>query len=299
MLKNMGNPTRALCAVAPTSLMRTDNKELLVEIELERQRDPENAAREFDCDVSAVLTGTFFDAVSLEAAIDETIEPLDFRVYPVAVACDFAFKRDSCAICVVQWDGHRYNLIFVEEIVPEHGKPLKPSAVVKKFAEITKWHGASYVITDGHYREAVKEHLSEFGLSLVDAPGGITGKMDVYTRTKAVLDEGMVGLPDHKRLIAQAKQIVSRPTSGGLIQIKAPRRTGGGHGDLVSAWTLAVHHLAYARTKHKKIKPRLGEPGYWEYIRKCQQETEAKMEAADLAEATKSVGKKGHWRFSN
>jgi hypothetical protein len=248
--------------------MRPDNKQLQEIIAEERIRDPENAKREFDCDTEALSTGSFFDQAALRKAVSEDIEFLPPSKYPVACAVDFAFKRDSSTICVVQFDGNRYNTVHVEEIIPKEGQPLKPSEVVERFAHIAKEYQCGYVIADSFYREAVRENLQQFGLSLVPAPDGAKGKMETYLRTKAMLDDGRISIPNNSRMITQACSITAKPTSGGLLTIRAPRRAGFGHGDIVSSWVLAVHHLSYSRIVDKLTRPIQGEPGYTEWFTK-------------------------------
>ena len=55
--KNFGHPVGALACIAPTIVMRDDDPDLAGEIERERQLDPENTARERDCDRSSDAAG--------------------------------------------------------------------------------------------------------------------------------------------------------------------------------------------------------------------------------------------------
>jgi len=140
---------------------------------------------------------------------------------------------------------------------PKPGAPLKPSAVIAKFAEVAKAYGCTFVISDGHYRESVKEHLHEHGLGLVDAPEGMVGKQETFSRVRSVLHEGLVLLPKGdlvSRLVTQAKLVTAKAAPGGGLSIKIPRKVGLGHGDLVSAWVLAIHNLAYGKVKREKVE---------------------------------------------
>src|SRR5205823_8048079 len=47
--KNFGDPRTALAATASTLTMRDNDPRLRADIEMEREREPGNAAREFDC----------------------------------------------------------------------------------------------------------------------------------------------------------------------------------------------------------------------------------------------------------
>lgn len=296
MEKNWGKPSNALCAVATTVLMRPDRPDLIELIEEERQRDPENASREYDCDVSKTLSGTFFDAANLTAAIDEFMDDSHHPRYPVCAAADFGFKRDSSALAIVQWDGKRYKLIRLVEVIPTNGKPLIPSKVCEEFAKVIAEYGLKTVIADSFYREAIREMLREYSINIMDAPEGAKGKQEVYVRTKAMLDQGRLSIPQNARLLKQAREIVARPTPGGNLAIRSHRRTGQGHGDLVSAWTLAVHHLAYHQVKavtSAPVKAKPGEEGYREYMTWLEEQKIIKMESQWLK---KAESKNGGWR---
>lgn len=255
--ENWGLPKTAIAVKAPTILARGNDPDIVAMVEDELAKDPENARRELFCELDGISGGEFFDHNALATSLDTVYEfPAKFNPkWPVAVGCDFGFTRDSSAIAVVQFDGKYYRTVFIDEEKPRPGVPLKPSVVIRKFAEIAKRYGVSGVVSDGYYREAVKEALTDHCLAIYDAPEGSKGKADVFQRTRSVLHEGLVKIPDvtiGRRMIQQAKLVVSRPAPGGTVTIKIPRKIGLGHGDIVSAWVLAVHRLAYSRLRGEK-----------------------------------------------
>ncbi len=260
--RNWKHPTDGVAVLAPTILVRGNDPDIVAMVEDEVKKDPENARREFFCEVDGIQGEGFFDLATLNGASSEDDYPVKYNpLFPVVAACDFGFQRDSSALVIVQFDGSKYHLVYAVEERPKPGKPLKPSEVVKKFALAAKAYGCSYVVSDGHYRESIKEHLAAEGLGLSDAPQGMNGKLEAYSRTRSVLHEGLIVLPkcDHtKQLIQQAKLVTSKVLPGGGQSIKSPRKMGMGHGDLVSAWVLAVHRLAYGRVKQEK---QVCEPG--------------------------------------
>jgi hypothetical protein len=296
--ENWGHPKTAVAVKAPTLLVRGDDPDVAAMVQDELAKDPENARRELFCELDGVSGGEFFDINALQTSLDTVYEyPQAFNPrWPVAVGVDFGFTRDSSAIAVVQYDGEHYRTVFVDEMKPQPGKPLKPSQVVKKFAEIAKRYGSSYVISDGYYREAIKESLAECGLGLVDAPTGASGKAEVFQRTRAVLNEGHCKIPDvtiGRRMIQQAKLVSSKATPGGTVSIRVPRKLGLGHGDIVSAWVLAVHKLAYSQVREERIVHEPGTPEWnaefmrrqltheekalKEYLRKAEREVRSGM----------------------
>ena len=205
---------------------------------------------------------------------------------------DLGFVRDSSAICVVQYDGKYYRKVFSKELRPKPGKPLKPSEVIKEFAEITKRYGAAGVVADSYYRESLKEQLAEHGLVIFDAPEGTNGKAKVFQRTRSVLHEGQCKFPESaesRRLISQCKLVTSKPAPGGTTTIRVPRKLGMGHGDMVSAWVLAVHRLANARLEST---PTVLEPGTEAWFNESQRrlvEYHQKQQADYLKKLEKSV----------
>lgn len=294
--ENWGRPKTGLAVKAPTSLVRGNDPDIMAMIDDEMAKDPENARRELFCELDGLTGGEFFDVNALATSMDHVYEfPQPFNPkWPVAVGCDFGFTRDSSAIVVVQFDGTHYRMVYADELRPKPGKPLKPSEVVEKFAGVAKRYGVSYVIADGYYREAIKEALAEHGLSLADAPEGTRGKAEVFQRTRACVHEGKVKIPDvqiGRRMVQQCKLVTSKPAPGGTTTIKVPRKIGLGHGDIVSAWTLAVHRLAYSSVKTEKT---VYEPGTPEWTAEFQRRIltrEEKLQQEYLRKVEKEVRK--------
>ena len=252
--KNFGHCIDAVAVKAPTMLVRGDDPDVAANVADERTRDPDNCRREYDCEIDGVSGEGFFDPTTLATAVTTDLEHPGVynRRFPYVASADLGFKNDSSTLVVAYFDGKDYCTAEIVELRPRPGFPLKPSEVIGRFATVAKKYGCTTIVSDGHYRESVKEHLHAFGLGLVDAPGGLIGKQEVFTRTRAVLHEGNVKLPKcelTKRLIAQAKMVVSQPAPGGGLRIKSPRKVGMGHGDIVSAWVVAIYKLAYGRVK--------------------------------------------------
>lgn len=238
--RNYGHPVDAICAHAPTLLLRNDEHTRSY-VEREQARDPANAAREFGAEFMSTGGDAFFDGAAITAAIEERPEAA-LHSAP-SVGADFGFRSDSSALVVACREpapAQRIVVTAVAEEVPKKGEPLKPSAVVASFATLTKAAGADCIIADAHYRQAIAEHLETSGLALISAPEGANGKADTYQVVRALLREGRVRIPNHERLVRQLREVTARPTAGGGISIVSPRWRTGGHGDLVSAFVLAV-----------------------------------------------------------
>lgn len=250
---NFGHPDTALAAHAPTLLLQ-DTEETRELVAREEKRDPVNARREFHAEFMDVDASTFFDPRAIRACIDETIElPIEWasvrpEEHVVSVGADFAFRRDSSALVAVLRDPDDvYRVAAIEERTPDT-RPLKPSEIVQGFGVLAKSYGADVVVADEHYREAVYEHLQDAGIAMIPAPIGANGKADTYVLARALMLEGRVRIPNHERLLRQLREVTSRPLAGGGVSIDSPRWKTGGHGDLVSAFVLA---LWWAERNHK------------------------------------------------
>ena len=260
--RNYGHPIDALVAQAPTGLMRPDDAELQKTIEALRRSDPEKAAREFDAIFMSINVSAFFDPRAIQNAISAAKLFAD-DADTMAMGGDFAFKRNSSAFAAIAFGQHTpgvdsfegddfplYRTVGLLERKPLK-EPLKPSVVCKDAAEFARVNRVDAIMADGHYREAVAEHLWDFGqITLTSAPEGANGKAEVFQLTRGLLHEGRVKLPhpdssiEAARLIAQLKEVTMRPLAGGGVAIESPLWKTGEHGDLVSAWVLGIWRAA-------------------------------------------------------
>ncbi len=167
----------------------------------------------------------------------------------VAAGADFGFRSDSSALVFVHKRGPLLIVAEILELRPEKGIPLKPSETVSKFAARMQAHGCTYLMADGHYRESIDEHLVAAGMAYVAAPNK---PVDAYMRTRALLRQGSVRLPNHQRMLQQLKEIQGRPLPGGGMSVISPRWRQGGHGDIVAALVLALYQLGGDEVPHPK-----------------------------------------------
>jgi hypothetical protein len=240
--KNFGTPVDAMAAHAPTMVLRDDD-DMREQVDRERERDPENAAREFDAVPMDAGTSSFFDAESLKKCIvedmPETLAPLPGAKYWAGL--DTGFRKDPSAAVIARQGREKGDPVEVSEVVeiaPEKGRRLVPSETIKKLLARAEHHGCSTVIADQHYIETVREYA--VGFALLEAPGGAPGKVEAHVAARAMINEGRLRISaKHKKLLAQLREIVGRPMPGGGIAISSPRR-GGAHGDIASALVLVL-----------------------------------------------------------
>ena len=240
-VRNFGHPITAIAAQAPTELMRDDSPTILAMVARERLRDPDNALREFDAQFIGIGTGFFFDYQAVRDCVRDDLYAITMANRAlVGVGGDLALVRDAAALVVTHLRSEVYNVAEIKELRPSKGNPLKLSAVVKEFSTIAANHGAHTITVDHHVLQPAREHLTG-NMQLVPIHGGNEAKYNSYVTARNLINMGLVRIPgQYRALAAQLCQVVSRPISGGGIRIDSPRRAGS-HGDIASAFILALH----------------------------------------------------------
>jgi len=224
--------------------------------------EPDESVRDREYGAIPMKAGltAFFDPQSIEDAIDPNMKlprgALEGEY--VMAGADFGFRRDSSAIvvCHRSSDGSIYRVGDMLELRPGKGVPLKPSETVNAFSTILRRHDLKAVMADGHYREAICEHLADANMGLVDSPAGAIGNTKVYVNARSLFHQGRVRIPDDEQMRRDLTEIQHRPTPNGGLRIVLPRRQGGGHADAVSALVLALwqkggHIVPHARAGQK------------------------------------------------
>ena len=221
---------------ASTTLLR-DDEHTRSFVDRERIRDPDNAAREFDAEPMTAGATKFFDPSDIAACLRPDLPVISApRAFARAwCGLDTGFRKDPTAAVIIREHMGRLEVAEVVEIVPPKGDRLKPSETIRALLARAAYHNCEAVIADQHYIETVREHIGS--IALHEAPSDKAGP---YVETRTELKERRLLIPEpHAKLILQLKDVVSKPMSGGNLQITSPRK-GGAHGDLVSALTLAT-----------------------------------------------------------
>lgn len=241
---NHGTPHAAVVAIAPTLLMRDQDPELAAMIALERERDPDNAAREFDAQFMGTGGALFFDAKSITDAIDDAlVVPTGRRPGElVRFGGDLGLVRDSSALVGCGALGATKPLVRVVSIVerqPKKGEPLKLSEVIATFAGELRTFKETSFMADGHAREPAREWTARERVEIVNRPEGRDVKYSMFVALREAFRDRRMALPRHSRLLAMLRAVTLKPQPGGGWKITQPRRIGQAHGDLVDALALA------------------------------------------------------------
>lgn len=227
----------AIAVRAPTLLLNPQEWVQQI-VAREMARDADNANREYGAQFMTAGSLACFDPDLLQRNVVESYTPQPGDV--LRAGMDLGFRSDSSALVVVLARAGIVYPVHVLELRPEEGKPLSPERTIETFAAILKGYGIPFAMGDGHYKETATENLAKHGLGFLDAP---TSPAEAYVRTRNLLKDDRLKLPDDPRLLQQAKEVQAVPLSGGGLSIHHPRWRSGGHGDVCSAWVLACFQL--------------------------------------------------------
>lgn len=244
----------AIAVRAPTLLLNP--QEWVQEIvRREMARDADNANREYGAQFMTAGSLACFDPDLLQRNVVDWYKPEPGDVLKAGM--DLGFRSDSSALCIVLLRKGIIYPVFSLELRPEEGKPLSPEQTIATFSGHLKEYGIPFAMGDGHYRETAQENLAKYGLGFIDAP---TSPAEAYVRTRNLLKDDRLRLPNEPRLLQQAKEVQAVPLSGGGLSIHHPRWRSGGHGDLCAAWVLACYQLGGVTVPPPK--PELGTAEY-------------------------------------
>jgi hypothetical protein len=240
----VGNHTTALACITPTEVLRQDENSRL-DIAAVDKSDPEKANREYRCIPLSKNTSQFFPPAELRRCEElgegllEDLRPT--RMTNVGAGWDMGLVHDSAASVIVHEEEGVYTVASIIERQPEPGAPLKLSEVCAEFESALQLQHCYQATADQYEFEASKEHLD--GIELLPAPTGIGGKTESYTLVRQLMREGRLRIPPcYVKLLAQLKEVVSKPAEQGKLRIWSPRSKSG-HGDLVSALVNAIWQL--------------------------------------------------------
>lgn len=194
-------------------------------------------------DETKFFAAEFIDRAASEisyaiGAVIQFVKDRQHATERIAAGGDFAFRRNSSALAVIEKRGQSLYVSRVEERVPGV-LPLVPSATITELCGIAAEEGADSVACDLHYIESVREVTESLALPLLEFPTSNIDIVKAYVRVRVMLADGRINLAGApKLLLDQLKDTSEKPTEN-AISIKQKTR-GKKHGDLVSAFVCAV-----------------------------------------------------------
>jgi hypothetical protein len=255
--ENWGHPESGVAAHVSTGLMRADSPVLLAEIEHSRNKDPKNAAREFDAQFGVVSNGLFFPSETVATSIQtgQIIIPVAPKAR-VLIVCDASFSQQSedkfgwAAVTSAAdpydraGDEKRARRLTVVHECDAWEVDRSPREMARRLRdEVCERYGTRQIIIDQFSDLAFAELCSDVGL-LVDIVKWVGGdsedsKAERYRRTRTSMLSGQLHLPDSPVLKKDLAACKSKLLPGGGESIGVAR-TRRGHGDVLSAVILGA-----------------------------------------------------------
>ncbi len=240
--KNFGMPTGALVIHAPTERMRTDDPDLLDRIRAERERNPINARREYDCEWLAAGAGILFNAEMLAAAsVADVYAPTpEDSIY---MGGDLGLVNDPSAfVAVRRREDGTLDVVDVLEFYPSKGQPIDFATMMVPVSAFVRRNGGGAIRVDGHGYEFARQAIAGGGyqVQLDKVKDDAATRMSRYAAVLNAFREGTVKIPSRfGALCDQLSALTATPKEGGGYKFSAPR-VNGHHCDAAMAFILAV-----------------------------------------------------------
>jgi hypothetical protein len=254
-----GKPGRTLAFHSDTRSMNpTLSRE---DEEAERRRDPDNAAREYDAIPLSANSPAWFPDTVMQIAFNPhrpmqlpAIEAIEGKA-----GADLGFRKNSSALAIARPKAGKAELAYFEELRPEKGSPLKPSAVCQSFGETMIRYRTNVVRGDYYYSDTARDEFAKLKdkhgqkLRYEEWAPTLEAQTEVFTEFRRMIAEGVVDLPDDPRIRLQMKGTTTRQ-SNGKVYVRLPKQ-GRAHGDLLMAIVLACVQIPTQKKPSKARAP--------------------------------------------
>lgn len=214
------------------------------EIEEARRVDPDQAACEYDAVPRTGASLNFFPQPAIVAACRRG-EPWDLQPNgaPHWAGSDLGLAKNSSALALARHQDGKTVLAYAEELIPQPGEPLSPSAVCESFGKTCARYSATTMRGDNHYAATARDEFARLRAKGVQlhydefTPGN-PQVLEAFTEFKRRMVEGLLELPANPRLIKQLRDTKVGKAPGGGVKVILPVH-GAAHGDLMMAIVLA------------------------------------------------------------
>jgi hypothetical protein len=207
----------------------------------QRQADPAAASSEWDGAFRDDLA-SFLDDELIDAAVEHgrplELPPMPHPVfYRAFTDASGGTGRDSYTVAIAHREGNeRLCIDCVRGTKP--GVKFDPQQVTKEYAELVKEYRISSVTGDAYAAEWTAAAWQKEGISYLRAD---KPKSQIYLETLPLFARGLVGLPDHARLLRELRLLERQTHRGGRDTVDHPR---GQHDDFANSCCGALHTLS-------------------------------------------------------
>jgi hypothetical protein len=209
-------------------------------IATQRAADPTSAASEWDAEFRSDIS-TFLDDELIDAAVQHD-RPLELppRAYPAfyRAATDSAggVGRDAYTLAIAHKEGEKYVIDVVRGTRP--GQKFDPQQVTREYAALLKEYRIGAVVGDAYAAQWVAGAWLDCGVSYTtsDIP-----KSQIYLETLPLWTRGLVGLPNHPKLLKELRLLERVTHRGGKDSVDHCR---GQHDDWANSVCLVLRTLS-------------------------------------------------------
>jgi hypothetical protein len=236
-----GDLPDATCARAATLEMRPDFA--TAALELERRRDPTGFAAEYEAEFVAA-GGSFMDAALVQAAVGRKRELPPDELADVQAGLDLGLVVDSSGLVIMgrdRKDPNRTRVALARSWTPSPGKPLSLSETLAEVAALCHAYGVGQVYLDQYNAQGAREELGRHGIYASIVPTTPSSKSEMFADLRSRIYDGTIELRDDAQLLAEFS-LLETVTTPGRATVRS-RRSGGSHGDIVTALALVASKL--------------------------------------------------------
>jgi hypothetical protein len=207
----------------------------------QRQADPAAASSEWDGGFRDDLA-SFLDDELIDSAIEHgrplELPPMPYPAfYKAFTDASGGSGHDAYTVAIAHREGNERLCIDCVRGT-KTGVKFDPQVVTKEYAELLKEYRISSVTGDAYAAEWTAAAWQKEGISYLRAD---KPKSQIYIETLPLFARGLVGLPDHPRLLRELRLLERQTHRGGRDTVDHPR---GQHDDFANSCCGALHTLS-------------------------------------------------------
>jgi hypothetical protein len=218
-------------------------------IEAQRAADPTAAGAEWDAEFRTDI-GAFLDDELIDRAVEQDrpleLPPTEGIAYRAFIDASGGVGADAYTLAIGHKDGDR----FVIDLCRGTRGAFDPHEVTKEYAALLRDYRIGKVIGDAYAAEWVAGAWRETGIEYFKSS---LPKSAIYLECVPLFTRGLVGLPDHPRLVRELRLLERHTHRSGKDSVEHPRN---GHDDHANAVCGVLRELSRVlRTQPRIVMP--------------------------------------------
>jgi hypothetical protein len=218
-------------------------------IEAQRAADPTAAAAEWDAEFRSDI-GAFLDDELIDRAVEQDrpleLPPADGVAYRGFIDASGGVGADAYTLAI----GHKAEDRFVIDVCRGTRGAFDPAEVTRQYAALLKEYRIGRVIGDAYAAEWVAGAWRETDIEYFKSS---LAKSAIYLECVPLFTRGLVGLPDHPRLVRELRLLERHTHRSGKDSVEHPRN---GHDDHANAVCGVLRELSRVlKTQARIVMP--------------------------------------------